>query len=552
MSGFDTLGWQAALFAERLNRLDLLRLGARKPDGGLKLHVLRNHAFETVASALPPFLNFAGIRLSATLSDYDDSLSLPDAKAGAALVWMDFARLSRLDDQALADWAVHRLAQVRARAGGPLIVANSPDAGPRAAGLNAALSSWAAQTADVRLLRLDGIAHELGDAAFDTARAEATGTRLSDQAALHTARCLAFEVLPEALGTPVKAIAVDLDNTLYEGVLGEDGPERLTLTPGHAELQRELAAWAARGVLIAVISRNEVSDVEKLFAQRKDFPLRPDAVASWQVGWGDKSASVARAATAFNVAPDSFLFIDDNAGELIEAGRAHPGLRLLYARTEAQLTASALRLYPGLPRQGDFSGRTTDVRANTERAALANSAENEEAYLWALQPVLDFRLDPGDDRARLAEISRKTNQFNLALRRFDEGEVQRFIEDKEAAVVHVRLADRLADSGSVAGVFVRKAADGMAVVEELCISCRALGRRLEDIIVGEAVRCAAKALGTETIGFAYSQGARNAPALDWLRAKLGGDLPADAGLAPLSMAALTRAWSPAVRLTWTL
>lgn len=548
-SAVDRLAWQNVIFAERLNRFQLMKLGSRIADDAPKLLVLRNHVFETAAVALPPFLAFAGLQLRPAYSDYDDSVPLPQEPAAAVLVWMDFHRLDGLDDESLTDWLLARLTRVRGRCSGALIVANAPDRDARSERLNNLLERWAEETADAAVLRLDAIARDLGDGFFDDGRAEVAGTRYSDQAMLRAARALGLELLPSFLGQPVKAIAVDLDNTLYDGVLGEEGPRGVTLTDGHQALQRELAGWAAKGVLIAIVSRNEVADVQQLFNERPDFPLRPEMVASWQVGWEDKSVSVAAAAAEFNIAPDGVLFIDDNGGELIEVAHAHPGLRLLYAGSGPEHTAAALRAYPALPRGPIFAGRADDVRANRERAAIASASLDEEAYLEALKPVLTFALNAQGDRKRLAELSAKTNQFNLALKRFDERAVDQRLTDPDGAVVHVRLADRLADSGSIAAIFMRRAAE-MLVVEELCISCRALGRRLESLIVGEAVRGAAEALGVRRVVFDYVTGPRNAPALAWLQDLIGRPLPQREGQAEIGSIDLLAETPSVVRLMW--
>ena len=527
-SALDRLDWQAPLFAARLNRLALMRLGAPAPTGPA-LRVQRNHAFEGVASVLAPFFEFAGFALRPVLGDYDDSLSLPEEPYAAAVVWLDFARYSRLDDDQLVAWLLERLDVLRANAGGPLVVANSPDVGPRAEMLNAALEAWAARTAGAALLRLDRMARDLGDVALAEHRAAVTGTRYADPLCLEAARALVFEVLGAFHADPVKALAVDLDNTLYAGVLGEDGAEGVRLTEGHAELQQEIARLAETGVLVSILSRNEAADVQALFERRQDFPLRPEHVASWQVSWGEKSDALAAAAAGFNIAPESFLFIDDNVGELAQTSIVYAGLRLLHAGERGEDTARALAKHPGLPRDGlAFAGRSADLGANVQRAALAQEAVDSESYLRALKVELLFALDPAEDRGRLAEISRKTNQFNLALRRLDEVEVDRYLSLPDRCVVHVRLADRLADSGSVAALFGRRE-EGALIVDELCISCRALGRRLEDLMVAEAVRHAARRLGVNRIGFEYRRGPRNQPALSWLERFLGVGATEDAG-----------------------
>jgi FkbH-like protein len=549
LSTLDRVDWQATLFSSRLSRLALMRLAAPAP-AAPALRVFRNHAFERAAPILRPFLAYADIPLDLELGDYDDSLSAPADSPAAALVWLDFARYPRLDDSALVQWVTARLDALRSRVSGLIVVANAPDGGPRMEGVNRGLAAWASATPGAAVLALDRIAEGLGPSAFDAARAAVTGTRYADPLCLEAARTLAFDVLAPSLARPIKALAVDLDNTLYQGVLGEDGPEGVALTEGHAALQREVAALAARGVLVSVVSRNEPDDVADLFARRPDFPLRPEMVASWHVSWGEKADAVAAAASRFNIGADAVLLIDDNVGELARVAGRHPGLRLLHASGAPAETAAALRRYPGLPADGAaFAGRAADLNANAERAALARTVADEEAYLRDLKAELSFALNPGPDRARLAELSRKTNQFNLALRRLDEVEVARYLAAPDRCAVHVRLSDRLADSGSVAEIFARREGEAL-VVDELCISCRALGRGLETLMVAEAVRAGLGELGGTKVGFSYVRGPRNAPALDWLAALCEAPVEAEAGRMELPAARFADTPETPVTLRW--
>lgn len=545
----DRLDWQATLFAPELNRLAVMRLGAAAGDGFV-LRVLRNHAFETLVPVLAPLTAFAGWTPQLVLGDYDDSLSLPDDSCDAAVIWLDFTRYSRLSDDELADWFVGRLQALRSQSAGPLVVANAPDAGDRYARLNAAIDDWAAGAPAAAVLPLDRIAADLGPRAFAEARAAVTGTRYADPLNLEAARTLVFEAIAPFLTAPIKALAVDLDNTLYAGVLGEDGPDSVRLSEGHADLQSAIAELADQGVLVSIVSRNEPADVEALFAARRDFPLRPEHIASWQVGWGEKSDGVAAAAHQFNIAPDSFLLMDDNVGELVQVASHHAGIRLLHANEDAAATARALRLYPGIPRPGQaFAGRAADLAANASRAALAVAAVDADAYLAALGAELTFALDPQADRARLADLSRKTNQFNLSLRRFGEVEVDAYLSAADRCVAHIRLADRLADSGSVAVLFGRREGE-VLIVEELCISCRALGRKLEDLMVAEAARGALQRLGATQLAFDYRRGPRNQPALDWLAAFSGEAVTGDAGRLNLSPDRLAQTPRRGVSIGW--
>ena len=526
MSSIESLGWQHTLFMKRLNRFELLKLRPDWPCAKISLRVYRNHGVEQVLSALPPFLGFGGFIAEVWTGDYDDSLTFPPASADASLVWIDFSRYATLATGELIDWFLARLDALRATDNGALIVANDPDDTPRAAAINQALSDWAKRTPRVALLGLAKITSGLGAAAFDARRQKLTATRLSDAACLEAARELGLSVLPEMFAPPLKALAVDLDNTLYSGVLGEDGAAGVVLTPGHKLLQEKLVELQSRGLLIVIVSKNELADVQALFAERTDFPLRPETVSDWRVSWNGKAAGIREAAAALRISEDAFLLIDDNLGELTSVAAELPRVRLVFAAAAGEETAAALDYFPGL--SGRSASRTdalraSDLQANRKREALAVTATDPASYLKSLGVEIVLAMNPAEDRGRLAEMCIKTNQFNLALARLDELMVDRYLVDPERRAVMVFMKDRLADSGSVAALFARREA-GVLHIDELCVSCRAMGRHLEDIMIAAAIEGAVAELAVETVRFTHAVGPRNQPARAWLASFAAVDL----------------------------
>jgi predicted enzyme involved in methoxymalonyl-ACP biosynthesis len=265
--------WQPALFADRPRRLELLAL---RPDWALEpvaVRIHRNHSFEHVASVAGPWFAWWGCRPGFTYSDYDDSFafgSVAGETAQLEIVWADVARYAgRLEGDALADWICGRLASLRSMSAAPILLV----ALGTTAELHGELTRRARGIPGTRVADLEPLASSLGDRFTDARAAKFSGTRLSDHACVLVARELACRWVPAMLRPRVKAVAVDLDNTLYSGVLGEDG-EQVVLTPAHKALQESLANLRSEGVFLALVSRNEEDDVRKLFALRPDFPLR--------------------------------------------------------------------------------------------------------------------------------------------------------------------------------------------------------------------------------------------------------------------------------------
>lgn len=517
---FDRYAAQATLFAERPPRLGLLKLAEAPARRRMRANVWRNHAFEAVASLVQPYLAFGELAIDFSLGDYDDSLDFsrrPDADLD--LVWLDSSRyLARMTAGEWVAWLGDRLQALRRLSAAPIIIATWID-DPAAASLAAAVDA----VPGARWADLQAACREHGVDLIDRRTQDVAGTPVGSVAALLLARELGGRWLPAALLPPVKAIAVDLDNTLHSGVLGEDGPAGVVLTDGHRQLQSALRSLREAGVFLALVSRNERADVEDLFARREDYPLRWDHFSSTEISWGDKADALARIAAALRIAPDAMAFVDDNVGELAAVSSRLPGIQTVFASPDAMTTARALRYLPGLWRwtaDATDAIRIRDLQANAERDALAASTADPGDYFRSLQARLVFRPRDVANLARLADLCRKTNQFNLALRRLNEAELAHWATAPRQDVVSVQLSDRLADSGIIA-VLALTRDDDVLRVDELCISCRALGRKLENTIIFLALRASPLFAGCRRVEFRYDAGPRNQPARDWLAIAAG-------------------------------
>lgn len=498
---------QHLLFAATPSRRDLATYAADWPLAPLAVHVVRNAQFESVAASAAPFLAHADLAGDWSYSDYDDSLSLAgfDAAAGLVLVWLDYRRYS-LDTPALIAFLAERLAAMRARTDAAILIADDPDS-PHAAALNAALA--ATGVSGLFVYPRSAIAARLGDAFHDARMAKLAGSDLSAAAGTLIARELGLSWIPALVRPALKALALDLDNTLYSGVLGEDGAAGVVLTDEHRALQDRLVALQASGLLLALVSKNEPEDVEALFAARPDFPLRPDMITARAIGWGSKRQGLSAIAETLNIGVDAILFVDDNLGEIAQA----EGLSALYAADPAT-TLRALDLFPGLRslRTGrEAALRAGDIAANQERARLSGAGGD---YRTALKPRLAFHQVDASGVGRAHELSNKTNQFNLSLARLTDAQAAAFAHD--GAVVEAALSDALSDSGVVMAMFARREGDALNI-EDLCISCRALGRGIEDAMILEAALTASSRLGAASLAFRHATSSRNGPARTWLQ-----------------------------------
>lgn len=519
---------QKVLFSDKLNWADLIGVDLA---GGQKrrISVLRNHAFETVGGLIRQFARFGGWEPVFSLSDYDDSLSFDaDAEADLILLWLDISRY-KMEPGELADWLASRVDNIRKSSAAPLVAAVWTADGDASEKVSDALKNMAGvYFADLRA----AIADATGRCVEDARMRAVGGTPLGREQQAVIAREAGCRWLPAALLPPLKAVALDLDGTLHDGVLGEDGVGGVKLSDSLKKFQRSLKALKERGVFLALVSRNEESDVRELFERRGDYPLRWDDFSAHRIGWEDKAAGVAFIAEKLRIGVDAVLMADDNPGELAAIHSALADVKLLWASPDVSNVNRALDYYPGLWRHEamrEDSLRTRDLSAGAGRAEILAQSESEDDYFRALGICLSFHVNPAPQLKRLADLSRKTNQFNLALCRLGEAQVSGIIGCPQSDAVAVDLSDRLSESGVIA--FVAAALEGETLfVKEVCISCRALGRRLENAIVLRAVKMMTNYARCRSVAFNFSTGPRNAPALQWLE-KLIQYPPPESGVA---------------------
>jgi FkbH-like protein len=519
----DLIEWQRIIFAARPRRLDLLRLRASWELRPIRIRVHRNQPFEFVASVLAPFLAFAGLAPDILIGPYDDALAGIAAPVepgpDVEIVWLDFERyLDRHEPEDLAGWLAGRVSALRGTTTAPILVANAaPAASDPARLLNERLVTALAGIAGVHVVDQAALAQELGDRYLDERGRAFAGSAMSDDAAIETARRFGLVWIPAVTAPRLKVLAVDLDGTLYDGVLAEDGSAALNLTDDRAALQRRLVELAGSGLLLAIVSHNEPEDVRRLFGERPDFPLRPEHFSMVVAGWRPKAEELRAIAERLRVATDSILFLDDNPGELVAACLEAPGIKPLDT-ADAARALRALRLYPGLAAlraSREDQLRAADLATQEARSRLAVQSD-PQAYLRSLAVKLRFASSPREQQARIHELSNKTNQFNLCFLRLSEAGVAARLADPNSFIVTVALSDRLSDSGVVGLIAGCREPGALPLVDEVAISCRALGRGVEDAIVLEALRGAVGDPPPSGVRFRFRHGPRNQPARDWL------------------------------------
>lgn len=465
----------------------------------IKICVYRNHSFEIVEHTIGAYLDFSNLKANFVYSDYDDSLSFLniDTSCDILIIWLD---LSRYKTSNVKDFISERISVLRKTYQKPIIFA----------GANSDI-----KLSDNSIIQFDfsNIEKELGSEFLDERMEFATGTKLSGKCLIKVSKELGLKYIPAIVKTPLKAIVVDLDNTLYKGVLGEDGINGIKLTEGHKNLQILLKDKAKRGWFLCVISKNDSNDVLKMFDERTDFPLHKDDFTIIEASWDAKPISMGKIIQKLNIGIDSVLFVDDNMGEIAQMISKYPSVNVLHALDDANQTAEMLGFYPGLLKFGtklEDSIRSNDTKANQERQKLQESLSPED-YIKSLEMKIEYFVNDKQYAPRISELANKTNQFIFSYKRYDLPTVEKLMNGQDSIVISATLSDNLSDSGTIAVCVGRKQND-LLVIEECFVSCRALGRGIDDVLVLKMFKIASEELRTTHLKVDFTKGERNLPA----------------------------------------
>jgi FkbH-like protein len=295
------------------------------------------------------------------------------------------------------------------------------------------------------------------------------------------------------LGVNRKCIVLDLDNTLWGGILGEDGFDRIDLSlkpPGMAfvEFQRLLLALYQRGIILAINSRNNEDETLRTIREHPYMVLREDNFATMKINWNDKISNMKEIADELNIGLDSIVYFDDDPINRELMSKALPQVMTVSLPEDPSLYASTLM------NMNDFNTLTmTDedrkrgemYKQEQKRIELKKSASNLEEFLMQLGIKVIIKRANDFTIPRIAQLILKTNQFNLTTYRYQEEDVRSFAQNQDILIGCIQTKDKFGDNG-ITGVYIVKknTADKEWTIDTFLLSCRVLGRGIEDAMMG--------------------------------------------------------------------
>ena len=331
-------------------------------------------------------------------------------------------------------------------------------------------------------------------------------------------------------GKSGKVLVLDLDNTLWGGVIGDDGLEGIRLAQGdaageaHLALQRLALDLRQRGIVLAVSSKNTDQVAREPFEKHPEMLLKLNDIAVFQANWNDKATNIQAIADELSLGLDSLVFVDDNPVERALVRKLLPAVAVpelpddpaYYARTLA-----AGGYFEAIAFAAEDLQRAGFYQDNARRANLQKQVAGIEEYLASLQMSIAFEPFNTTGRARIVQLINKSNQYNLTTRRYTDPEIGEAESDPEVFTLQVRLSDIFGDNGMISVVICRPAAAAMWLIDTWLMSCRVLGRNVEHMVLRE-ILTHARAAGIRRLVGVYRPTERNNLVVDHY-ARLGFD-----------------------------
>jgi FkbH-like protein len=326
-----------------------------------------------------------------------------------------------------------------------------------------------------------------------------------------------FKFIRALKGKNKKCLVLDCDNVLWGGIIGEDGMSGIKLSktyPGspYYEFQQEVLSLYNRGIILALCSKNNAADVWEVFNNHPDMVLKEKHIAAAEINWQDKATNLRQIAANLNIGLDSLVFVDDSEFEVNWVREAIPEMTVLHfpkdKTVEYRNILASCGLFDTLTISAEDRKRGAMYKAEAQRKKLQEEVPDLESYYKSLEMVIEVKFADNFTLPRIAQLTQKTNQFNLTTRRYSEADIKSYMEATDADVLSLKLMDKFGDSGIV-GVCILKYNEQKAVIDTFLLSCRILGRGVEEVFIIQALKLA-KQRGCEAVIGEFYPTAKNA------------------------------------------
>jgi len=322
-------------------------------------------------------------------------------------------------------------------------------------------------------------------------------------------------------GKAKKCLILDLDNTLWGGIIGEDGINKIGIGdsfPGSAfkEFQYAILNLYNRGVILGVCSKNNIEDAMEVFEKHPDMVLRAEHFSIIKANWNDKASNIRSIAKEINIGLDSIVFIDDSDFETELVRNEIPEvttIKLTKDPTQYAPFLNEIGLFDTLTFSEEDKKRNQMYRAESLRNNLKNEAPDLNNYLKSLN--MEVVIEYGNEYSipRISQLTQRSNQFNLTTLRYSEDDIRSLVQNENSDVLTVQLNDKFGNSG-ISGVAIISYENESANIESFLMSCRIIGRGAEDVLIDTVIKVI-KDKGHKSIFAKYIKSAKNQQVQDF-------------------------------------
>ena len=365
--------------------------------------------------------------------------------------------------------------------------------------LNYLLMQGCQEIKNVYLIDLDALQAQMGRERFFDFRLYYMAKMPISMYALPQAAKSVVDMIQAIRGVVKKCVVLDLDNTLWGGVIGDDGLSGIQigeLGTGHAfsDFQQWLKQLKNRGILLAVCSKNNEDTAKEPFEKHPEMVLRLDDFSMFVANWQDKAGNIRRIQQTLNIGMDSMVFLDDNPFERNLVRGLIPEITVPELPEDPALYVSYLReldLFETASYSVEDASRTDQYRLQAERTVFEASFQSYEEYLAGLD--MRAKAAPFDafHYPRIAQLTQRSNQFNLRTVRYTEQEIEALAQDDDHVGLYFTLKDRFGDYGLISVVILDKEPEDVLFISQWLMSCRVLKRGMEEFILDKIMHLAA-------------------------------------------------------------
>lgn len=330
---------------------------------------------------------------------------------------------------------------------------------------------------------------------------------------------LASPALLKVTGKAKKAVIFDCDNTLWKGILGEDGFDGIDMSE-HSKIGglyhqvQNMAVWLSKhGVLIGLCSKNNPEDVADVIARHPDMALKNDNIVISEVNWNDKASNLRAIAETLNIGLDSLVFVDDSDFEINLIKEQLP--QVLCMQVPEAIYDYPAKLGEIINTYFFFSDskadldKTNQYKQQAERAKQKSKFTDITEYLRSLEMEVKFSVDKAEEAERVAQLTQKTNQLNVCTTRYTEVQIESIKDSATQSYISLSVKDKFGDSG-LTGVAIVSYAEGKGVINDFLMSCRVMGRNIEFAFV-DYIMSFLKEKGCDIIEAQYLPTQKNKP-----------------------------------------